>query len=489
VTPRRPDVLLEEEGGGDGIDRPADDDGSTEAHDRDMNSTSIPTSRRRRAVRVVAATALAGLVLAAAACTSDDDAAGPPPSVAESTTAESTATARLATASSDPPPTTDPPASTVIRRPVPAGTTPTSTTPSSTTASSTAPSSTAPPSSTSPGPDPARQAALASILETHRAAGDFVGARVALRAPDGAVTTAESGTTAVDPASGPVDPDVPWNVGSVTKTFVAVVVLQLAEEGRLDLDAGIDRYLPALPSADRITPRQLLQHTSGLGEYKQQPAVLAEPTRQWTPAELIAIAEAGGRVGEPGATHRYSNTNYIVLGEIIEQVTGSPWDEEVRARIADPLGMAGTSLITNELPIGYQSIDGAFVETTSSADPSIGGAAGALQSTAPDLLMFATALADGTLLSADSLAEMEAFVPGEDLSAFGVDHGYGLGLERYATSDITVIGHLGTGEAQSAFVGWDADRGTAIAVQLNTGVAGPQGIIALEALTADAAAA
>ena len=72
---------------------------------------------------------------------------------------------------------------------------------------------------------------------------------------------------------------MPWNIGSDTKTFVAVVVLQLAEEGSLDLDAGIDRFLPDLVGADRITPRQLLQHTSGLNEYKEQPAVMADTKR------------------------------------------------------------------------------------------------------------------------------------------------------------------------------------------------------------------
>ena len=195
--------------------------------------------------------------------------------------------------------------------------------------------------------DPARQAQLRDILDVHQAAGEFVGARIALRDADGTISEAGAGTPTLDPASGPVDPDVPWNIGSATKTFVAVVVLQLADEGRIDLDAGIDGYLPDLPAADRITPRQLLNHTSGLGEYLDQPAVVNDPLRQWTPAELIAVAEAAGRVGEPGGPHRYSNTNYIVLGEIIEQVTGNPWADEVQARIAEPLGMTHTSLITD----------------------------------------------------------------------------------------------------------------------------------------------
>ena len=325
---------------------------------------------------------------------------------------------------------------------------------------------------------------VANILELHHAAGDFVGARVALCDGDGTVIEVTAGTTSLDPGSGPVDRDVPWNIGSVTKAFVAVVVLQLAEEGRLDLDAGIDAFLPDLPDAERITPRQLLQHTSGLGEYLDQPAVRNDLQRPWTPAELIAVAEAAGRVGEPGGPYRYSNTNYVVLGEIIEQVTGNTWDTEVATRIAEPLGMTHTSNVTDERPPGYVIVDGSFVDATFIAHPSVGGAAGSLQSTGRDLLVFATALADGTLLTPDSQAAMQAFIPGDDLSQFGILHGYGLGLEQYANADITVIGHLGTGEAHSAFVGYDPVHGTAVAVMTNTAVSGPQGIIAIEALTA-----
>ena len=332
--------------------------------------------------------------------------------------------------------------------------------------------------------DPVRRAQLRDVLAAHHAAGEFVGARVALRDADGTITEATAGTPTTDPASGPVDPDVAWNIGSATKTFVAVVVLQLADEGRIDLDAGIDRYLPDLPAADRITPRQLLNHTSGLGEYLDQPAVVNHPQRQWTPAELIAVAEAAGRVGQPGGPHRYSNTNYIVLGELIEQLTGNPWADEVHTRITEPLGMTHTSLITDTSAPGYQMIDGSLVDVTSSSDPSVGGAAGAIQSTSRDLLAFATALADGTLVSPESQAAMQTFLPAEDLSQFGIDHGYGLGLERYAIDGMTVIGHMGTGNTGSSYVGYDAEHGTAIAVTTNTAIAGPSAIIAVEALTA-----
>jgi D-alanyl-D-alanine carboxypeptidase len=326
---------------------------------------------------------------------------------------------------------------------------------------------------------------LRGILKSHLAAGEFVGARIAVQDPDGTITEVAAGTQTVDRASPPVDLDEPWNIGSATKTFVAVVALQLAEEGRLNLDAGIDPYLPDLRGARRITPRQLLQHTSGLNEYINDRAVLSDSQREWAPAELIAVAEAAGRVGEPGGPHRYSNTNYIVLGEIIEQVTGNSWADEVRTRIAEPLGMTSTSEVgPGARPVGYKLIDGAFVDWTSGTHPSIGGAAGALLSTGRDLLRFANALADGSLLSPESQAAMQAFVPAEDYSQFGIDHRYGLGIEQYAADSITVIGHMGTGEAQTAYVGYDAERGTAVAVGTNTAIPGPQAMMALEALVA-----
>jgi D-alanyl-D-alanine carboxypeptidase len=413
-----------------------------------MNALIPARSTARRVTHVAVALAAGGILLAATACSSDGGAAAPPGV-----------------------PTTAPPTTAV-----------TATAPTTSTVA--APTTTAAP----PLPSPV-DGALRDILETHRAAGEFVGARIALADRDGAVTEVTAGTTAVDPSSGPVDPDVAWNIGSATKTFIAVVVLQLAEEGRLDLDAGIAAYLPDLAGADRITPRQLLQHTSGLGEYNDQPALRNDMQRAWTPSELIALAEAAGRVGQPGAAHHYSNTGYIVLGEIIEQVTGHPWADEVATRISAPLGLTHTGLLADQRPTGYVVVDGGFVDATSAADPSTGGAAGAMASTDRDLLRFVRAVADGTLLTPASQAAMRSFIPGEDYSQFGIDHGYGLGWERYALDTITVEGHMGTGEAQSAFIGYDAEHGTAVAVMTNTAVAGPQAMMGVEALLAGAQAA
>lgn len=417
-------------------------------------NTTFHTLRTRRAGRGAAVALVAALAISGAACSSSDGAASP-----EATTA---ATAAATSATTSVAPAT-----------------------SASTATS-APPTTAAPSTTSPA-DPERRALLSGILESHHAAGEFVGGRIALRDRDGTITEATAGTQTIEPGSPPVDLDVPWNIGSVTKTFVAVVVLQLADEGAIDLDAGIEGFMPGLAGADRITPRQLLQHTSGLNEYNQQPAVLADAQREWTPAELIAVAEAAGRVAEPGAGFHYSNTNYIVLGEIIEQVTGHSWADEVHKRITGPLGMSSTDVIRDDWSPGYTPVDGGFVDTTTSQHPSLGGPAGGLQSNGRDLLRFVTALAEGTLLSADSQAAMRAFVPGYDYSELGITHVYGLGLEQYSTDAVTVTGHLGTG-VQSAFIGYDAKHGTAVAVMINTANPESQGLMALETLTAVLAA-
>ncbi|MCU1360337.1 MAG: beta-lactamase class [Ilumatobacteraceae bacterium] len=416
-------------------------------------------------VSAIAALSATGLLLVASSCGSVSSASpGAPPPTNPTTAPVTAAPAAPAAGTTTPTPSTTPP----------------STTSPSTTSSTEPPVTTA----TSPTGDPTQIAALTEILDAHHTAGEFVGARIALLGRDGSIAEATAGTTTIDPRSAPIDPNVLWNIGSVTKTFVAIVVLQLAEEGRIDLDAGIDTFVPNLPRDDEITPRELLQHTSGLAEYINDPAVLSDAQRAWTPTQLIAVAVAAGSVGEPGGAHHYSNTNYIVLGEIIRAVTGHSWADEVRTRILQPLGMTSTTVITSDRPIGYQVVDGAFVDTTNSQDPSIGGAAGALESTDRDLLLFAAALAHGTLLSPQSANEMLAFIPGEDYSQFGISHGYGLGIEQYANDTLTMIGHMGTGNAQSAFLGFDPTNDTAVVVMTNTAVAGPQAIMAFEALTA-----
>src|SRR5262252_7631464 len=136
-------------------------------------------------------------------------------------------------------------------------------------------------------------------------------------------------------------------VGSVTKTFVATVVLQLVAEHRLSLSDTVARWLPGLvPGGGGITVQELLQHTSGIYSYTNDPgfqqALTADPTRVWRPTELVRIAVAHPPAFPPGTTFAYSNTDYVLLGMIIQAATGHPVGQELQARIFQPLGLRDT---------------------------------------------------------------------------------------------------------------------------------------------------
>ncbi|WP_328614979.1 beta-lactamase family protein [Amycolatopsis sp. NBC_00355] len=226
-----------------------------------------------------------------------------------------------------------------------------------------------------------------------------------------------------------------FRVGSVTKSFVATVVLQLAGEGRVKLDAPVERYLPGLLPDRRITVRQLLQHTSGLYNYTDD-LDLSDPEalrhRGADPAELVAMAVKHPALFPPGTTWSYSNTNYIVAGMLAERVTGHALGDEIAHRITLPLGLRDTYLPRRgdeKLPaphaVGYVPIDGNLVDF-SDYDATIAGAAGGLVSTPADLDRFYGALLGGRLLRPAELAEMRRTVPA-DLGVPGARYGLGLG--------------------------------------------------------------
>ncbi|MFI5534021.1 serine hydrolase domain-containing protein [Kitasatospora sp. NPDC051853] len=239
----------------------------------------------------------------------------------------------------------------------------------------------------------------------------------------------------VTKAKVPVDGQV--RIGSNTKAFTAVVVLQLVAEGKVGLDAAVDTYLPGLVRGEgidgrKITVRQLLQHTSGLPEYVNQGAVLSDPGRYYEPRELLDAALAQKAHFAPGTQWEYNNTNYLLAGLIIQKVTGRPLGEEVTKRVIDRIGLRHTSFpapgdrtIHEAHPKGYQrTADGSLRDYTE-LDPSWGWAAGAVVSTNSDVNRFYGALLTGRLLPAAQLAEMRTTVPAE---AIGPGARYGLGL-------------------------------------------------------------
>ncbi|MFE5592721.1 serine hydrolase domain-containing protein [Streptomyces sp. NPDC056549] len=232
----------------------------------------------------------------------------------------------------------------------------------------------------------------------------------------------------------PVDGQV--RIGSNTKTFTAVVALQLVGEGRIGLDATVDTYLPGLVRGEgidgrRITVRQLLQHTSGLPEYGGHISDDEIKVRYYDPRDLVDIALKYPAEFEPGARWSYSNTNYVLAGLIIQKVTGRPLAEEIDRRVVRPLALRhtyfpapGDRSLREPHPKGYRvTAAGEPLREYTEIDPSAGWAAGQMISTNSDLNRFFTALLGGRLLPPAQLAQMRTTVPVADTGAH-----YGLGL-------------------------------------------------------------
>ncbi|MEV6979615.1 serine hydrolase domain-containing protein, partial [Kitasatospora sp. NPDC093806] len=266
-------------------------------------------------------------------------------------------------------------------------------------------------------------------------------------------------------------PDGLFRIGSVTKTFVSTVTLQLVAEGRLGLDDRVENLLPGvLPNGRDITLRQLLNHTSGVFNYTEDPSFSFDRTpeatqdwldtgrwRPWSPQQLIDLANTHPAYFAPGQGWHYSNTNYVVVGQIIERVTGRSWAQEVERRIIRPLGLTGTSMPIHSTTIpgphahGYFDLPTGPADTTE-LDPSMAGASGAGISTTADLTTFITALVGGRLLPRPLLAEMMRITPES-----GADQ-YGLGLQRSSTPCGQFWGHAGGIPGYNTFVYTDSDN-------------------------------
>lgn len=261
-------------------------------------------------------------------------------------------------------------------------------------------------------------------------------------------------------------------IGSNTKTFVAVVVMQMVQEGKVGLDEPIETYLPGLIKgegidASRITVRQLLQHTSGLPEhtdyYFSSNAAALENIQHYIPArDLLDVALSKPAAFEPGTQWSYSNTNYIVLGMLIERVSQRPVGEQIDQRIIKRLGLShtyfpgnGEKKIRGSHPQGYHINGEGKLEDVTEMDASLPWAAGAMVSTPSELNTFFQAVFDGRLLTQTSIDEMKKGVDtgsggmvyglglfGTPLSCGGTSWGHGGGIFGYETHN--AVGPDGT---------------------------------------------
>lgn len=232
----------------------------------------------------------------------------------------------------------------------------------------------------------------------------------------------------------PMTTNLPFRIGSITKTFVVTNVLQLADQGLIDLDKYLIDYFDSLPNANKITVRMLCNMTSGYENYSAtayfDSIMDIEPLRNWDKSELIQLGTSEPMRFNPGEGVYYSNTNTLILAAIIEKVTGSSWEESITKMILEPLHLTHTFFAADhQFPAdgvqGYEldTMNYTFANITTKYNVSWGSAAGNMISAAEDLRNWAIALVDGTLIS-DSLHK-QRFVSNLELAP---QIHYGLGM-------------------------------------------------------------
>jgi len=234
-----------------------------------------------------------------------------------------------------------------------------------------------------------------------------------------------------------------FRIGSLAKAYVAAVVLQLVDEGKLTLDTPIKKWVPGLgvPNADRITLRQLLSHSSGLFDYLADPRVQAPYLAGdfgyvWKPEQLIAVSNRHQPDFEPGADSSYSNTGYTLAGLIVEQATGNSLGAELESRIFEPLELRDTAFVTSQqiqspYTHGYLVGNGKPLDATT-VSPTYYWGAGNIVSSAEDAGRFFEALFAGEVTSDDSLAEMKKI---EASKSGGEAYGLAIGTVKLPCGD------------------------------------------------------
>jgi D-alanyl-D-alanine carboxypeptidase len=283
----------------------------------------------------------------------------------------------------------------------------------------------------------------------------------------------------------PMAPDVHHRIGSVTKTFTGTLLLQAADEGLLSLDDTIDRYVDGVPNGDKITLSQMADMTSGVANYSEtaqfDDELTSDPYQVWKPEQLVQIGLKDSPLFDPGTKWHYSNTNTVLLGLVLEQVTGETIGQLYRERIIEPLGLQDTSFpngadtsLPNPHAQGYTlegKSPGAEPIDATDWNASWTWAAGEMISTVDDLLAYGRALGTGKgLLSATQQDKrLDSFVnnvPPLNQAPLNGDVGYGLGL----ASDHGWIGHNGELPGYNTYLFYQPDLDAVVAVEVNSDI-------------------
>ena len=317
---------------------------------------------------------------------------------------------------------------------------------------------------------------MQEVLDRATARDDVNGASATVIFPDGDLWNGVSG---ISHDTVPIEPNMVFAIGSVTKNVVAALTLTLVEEGVFSLDDPISKWLPSYPHVDdKITIRQLLNHTSGIFNYFENQEIwddlMAERTRYFTPEEILAYIKEP--YFEAGQGWQYSNTNYLLLAMIINQATGSNLSTELNKRLWEPLGLSGFYVsLEDELPENQAHVysdnwDGPVRDVTflpRTSHESIGYGAGGIFTTSENLARWSDALFGGEVLEEQSLNEMLDFI---EFSPVSNMRGYGLGAQEFRNTIAYgqyAIGHAGGNIGTSTYMIYLPDHDVSIVVMIN----------------------
>ncbi len=310
---------------------------------------------------------------------------------------------------------------------------------------------------------------LQSILDSELESVNAPGATVTVVLPDGLEWSGATGYASLEPERVAVPQDR-FRIGSVTKTFVAAISIQLAEEGVWSLDDSIDAWVPGFDLGPEVTLRRLLSHTAGLFDFTGDPDFIAQSITG--PSDIVAFALAHDMVGAPGQHYKYSNTGFILMGMAIENALGRTLHAVIRERLLEPYDLQDTYLEGQEtLEGGHVSGYVVGVEDTivyPEFDMNWAWAAGAMVSNGADQCQWARVLVQPTQemkppVSEASRTEMQTPQPTTDDGPAP----YGLGLMLYHRAGRAVIGHTGSTMGFKGEVFIDAATGACVAIQTN----------------------